>query len=82
MPAKPSQYSPFFKAVKHPRDWGFAEYLKFDHGKLTPRKIVDGWRKSLESIIKSTDKEFSQSHRKHAAALLKRYKEKVSFAPP
>jgi len=76
MPSKP-KYSRFFKANKHPRDWGIVEYLNYDHGKLPPRKVLDGWKKSLDIIVKCTDKEFSQSRRKRAAELLKRYKEKV-----
>ncbi|KAG0643436.1 hypothetical protein HOY80DRAFT_945688 [Tuber brumale] len=71
-----TKYSYFFKANKHPRDWGIVEYLNYDHGKLSPRKVLDGWQKSLETIIECTDQEFSQSRRKRAAELLKRYKEK------
>ena len=76
MPSKP-KCSHFFKVNKYPRDWGIIEYLNYDHGKLPPRKVLDGWKKSLDIIIKCTDKEFSQSRRKRAAELLKRFKEKV-----
>lgn len=79
----PVTYSPFFKSVKHPRDWSFPEYLKYPHSAtLSPRRILDSWSKSLIYITKCSDKEFSHAHRKRAVELLKRYKEKVGTCAP
>ena len=77
MPAK--KPSIFFRSVKRPHDWSIAEYLKFNHGQLLPRRILDEWSKSLQYITRSSDKEFSHAHRKRAVELLKRYKEQVGI---
>ncbi|KAG0640363.1 hypothetical protein HOY80DRAFT_1136040 [Tuber brumale] len=58
------RYSRFFGAGKLPRDRGVSGCLECGHGKLPPHKVFDGWRKSLEMIIKCTDRGFSRPQRK------------------
>ncbi|KAH0614004.1 uncharacterized protein H6S33_005890 [Morchella sextelata] len=68
----------YFKSHPFPEDWSISEYLNYRHRPVpAPRRLLDGWKKSLLLIANCTTPSCcSLEQRERAQDLLRRYEEK------
>ena len=73
--------SSFFRA--HPNDWSIHAYLNFRRpSPAQHRRVLEGWKKSLQTIANCSAKHCcTREQRDRARELVARYDEKVSVVP-
>lgn len=74
---------PYFKGHPCPEDWSITEYLNWRHRPvIKPRRILEGWKKSLQVFANCTSSCCTPEQRLRARDLIARYNEKVPPPTP